>query len=184
MTTANDTQSLSPYGAAAHALETDLQRYECWAQDLGYRQCAVESDTAESRARQLFDWLDAHRARLRAFRSVFVPAVGPALDPRGAAVLAVVRLEQEFAEHGFLDAQQDPLEFELFIHDLDDLLSSEPEFTPAVFDVLQDDLELLVQALSGFEPGETPLESLENVFLRLSAVLVRWLELNPVFGPL
>ena len=164
--------------ASSFGLEADLALYEDWAARLGYEPSEA-SLCEEVRARHLYAWLDAQRMRLRAMEPVLVPSSGAALTAHGGLVKAVIALEAEFSQHGFLEAQQEPLDFELFIHDLDDFLSAEPEFDSTVFDVTQDDLELLVSAVQGEALDE---QRLKNAFLRLSAVVVRWVELNDLFS--
>lgn len=159
------------------SLESDLALYEAWAVDLGY---SPPSQDDTGRVRALFEWLDATRARLRALEPLLVPSSGQPLDPRGGLVAAFLALEREFSNNGFLNAQGSPLEFELSVHDLDELLMSEPNLSLRTFEVVQDDLEVLVQAISGSD--EVSADQLENVFLRLSAVIVSWLAHNPLFG--
>lgn len=159
-------------------LDHDFPAYLAWAQDLGFLPLAHGDESAQAKA--LFAWLDEKRARLRAMEPILVPLEGNAIDDQGALVLAVLELEREFAVNGFLTAQEIPVQFELLVHDLDDLLSAEPRFSLRVFEVLQDDLETVVAAIGGGEPP--PVTALENAFLRLAVVIVQWLEWNPLFG--
>lgn len=159
-------------------LSQDFPAYVAWARDLGYQ--PTESVDANSQTQELFAWLDDRRARLRALEPILVPLEGDAVDDHGALVLALLELEREFAENGFLQAQDDPVPYELLVHDLDDLLEAEPRFSPRTFEVFEADLDTVLDAISG--GGAFDVSALENAFLRLTVVVAQWLEWHPLFG--
>lgn len=158
-------------------LEEDFKAYVTWAQDLGYLSPPVADEATLTET--LFCWLEDKRARLRAMELLFVPAAGVALDDQGALILALLELEREFSVNGFLTAHEDPATFEIFVHDLDDLLGSEPQFALRTFEVLQADLDTLLAAIAGGE--DVSMAALENAFLRLTAVAAQWLDWHPLF---
>lgn len=158
-------------------LSQDFPAYVAWAQDLGYSPSDTTDTTAQTR--ELFAWLDEKRARLRALEPLLVPLEGNAVDDHGALVLALLELEREFAVNGFLQAHEDPVPYEVLVHDLDDLLEAESRFSARTFEVFEADLDTVLDGISG--GGAADVSAMENAFLRLSVVVTQWLEWHPLF---